>query len=143
MSGLRCEQVRDRLPESMDGRLDAGEAALMRAHLADCAECRAESELIALLRTPVTVPAELEARVVAAVRAHAPIRRPVRHYAMAATFVLAIISGALFSLRNAGTTDPGDIVLAPPEEGELLLRGPGLTSLSEAELEALLKEIES
>lgn len=145
MNEHTCERVRDRLPQYREGDLDVRDATAVRAHLAECAECRAEIELIGLLQTPVSAPADLEARVIAAVRAHAPMRRPVRSYAIAATFAVAVITGSLLWPRGpgSGTTEPGDIAVAPHEEGELLLRGPGLTSLSEEELESLLKELGS
>jgi anti-sigma factor RsiW len=36
-----CVQVRARLEALVDGELDAGQAAALRAHLAECASCRA------------------------------------------------------------------------------------------------------
>ncbi len=46
MSECMSAEMRDVLPDFVHGQIDAGRAAEVRAHLADCAECVAEVELL-------------------------------------------------------------------------------------------------
>lgn len=70
MSRLDCDTVLDLLPERAAGRLDEDTAAAVERHLETCAECRAEAELVRrIAERTVSPPADLQARVVAAVKA--------------------------------------------------------------------------
>jgi anti-sigma factor RsiW len=149
MSGRTCDWIRDRLPEYAAGGLDATGVAAVTEHLQDCSECRDEAELVRRLRAPAVLPAGFEGRVVAALGTHAPRSRmwSVRHYAMAATVAFALITGSLLWRSAAGPVDidanPGVASLPVVDGGDALLPGPGLSALSEEELLALLKEMES
>jgi anti-sigma factor RsiW len=144
--------MKDRLPDFARDALDPAGMAEVRDHIEGCSECRAELALILMLGTPAAVPAGLEDRVVMAVRARTARSGPgVRHYAVAASFVLALIAGSLF-LRDRGpdVVASGEAGLASSQSAgwldthdPLLSGSAGLHSLSEEELEKLLKELES
>lgn len=74
----RCDQIQDRLPEHIGGRLDDAEGAQVRTHLEACDDCRAALEIVELLAAapPRPVPTGLEARLQAAVRREVVERRP-------------------------------------------------------------------
>jgi anti-sigma factor (TIGR02949 family) len=110
---LSCEAALDLIEPSLDGDLDAGEEARLRAHLAACAACAAElafaqrvqRELRALPQPEV--PPELLARVVQAGRGEIvpfPVPRAaprlpagrLRIAAAAAVAILALGGGSLF-----------------------------------------------
>lgn len=149
MNGISCEHVRDLLPlqghEDMAGAVDA--------HLAGCAACRAEAELVALLRSGLDpVPAGLEARVLDAVRSR-PGTRPVftpGRFAMAATLAAAVIGGAAIWTSQSeppaaqAVASAGEIMdMAWDTEGDPLLHsGSTLQQLSVEELELLLAELD-
>jgi hypothetical protein len=147
-----CESIRDQLPDLASGRLDA-ELEPGRAHLTACVECRAELEVVELLRRTAPIPAVgLEQRVLQSVR------RPRRRFwtpqvmSVAATIAAALIGGtALFRMasspldvdaRYAAETLVGGFSWSQPGD-PLLLMSPGLHALSADELEALLMELES
>jgi predicted anti-sigma-YlaC factor YlaD len=146
MNEQNCETTQDLLPEYVGGGLDSAITARVRAHLAECDACRGEAALLELLRAKVELPAGLEERVVAAVHAgqtRRPRRLGVKHYAMAASVAFAALTGSLIWQNSPGrgpaTVESAGAVAAD----EHVLRSPGLSALSEEELEALLKEIES
>lgn len=77
----RCDQVQDRLPDFVGGRLDGSRAATeVETHLAGCAECRAVRDVVAALvaAPPPSVPAGLEARILEAVGGERRRRHPVK-----------------------------------------------------------------
>jgi hypothetical protein len=152
MKDQSCSTVQDLLPEYEAGILSAEIAAEVRAHLAKCAQCRADAELVSLVRSSdVDVPARLEARVVSALRAgvsRGPARSwGIKHYVMAATVAFVAITGSwIWQATTQGNENRAiDMGVAPLSEDDapVLLRSPGLSALSEDELLALLKEIES
>lgn len=66
-----CDQVQDRLPEFLGGRLDDAERERVQSHLEGCADCAAALEVVQLLAAapPRPVPTGLESRLQTAVRA--------------------------------------------------------------------------
>lgn len=169
MKGASCDRIRDLLPDAEARRLSAEEARTVESHLAGCAECREEAALIrTMLRHPAQPPPELEARLRAVARrpgasSIARLRRPAL---LAATVAAALVGGAglLHELTNAPLPEPPAVrqqvateapAPAPVEGRSLLLPLPGsgddewaaadasLNDLSEAELQSLLKELDS
>ncbi|MEQ9568902.1 MAG: zf-HC2 domain-containing protein, partial [Longimicrobiales bacterium] len=71
MNATTCEHVLDRLPDLAGGRIEGPDADALRAHLEACPECREAWSVVSLLAEaePTPVPAGLEARLQAAVRA--------------------------------------------------------------------------
>lgn len=150
MTEFECAWVRDRLPEFVRDALDVADGARVEQHLATCADCAAECELVSAIAVPVAVPAELEARVVAVARSTTRRGSGVRQYAIAASFALAMVTGSILWRKGVGpagvvtSSDVGvEAVLAQPTGADPLLHESGLQSLSEDELRTLLEELES
>jgi hypothetical protein len=156
MSTMPCDNVRDRLPDLVNGRLSGSEAAALRTHAAGCAACAAELRLVqALHAQEIAPPFGLERRVLRAVRAGPPKRAwsPVR-LAMAATVVFALVTAGLLT-RDAGQPQPGndgeislevqEVTAAdlPGPADPLLSGAPALHNLSNEQLERLLRELGS
>lgn len=74
MSECLSAEMRDVLPEFVHGQLDDGRAAEVRAHLADCADCVAEVELLRAVMS--AAPAAPEMNIDRIVRA---LPTPTRH----------------------------------------------------------------
>lgn len=161
----QCDQVQDRLPELVAGRLDRAAATRVRTHLDGCAECRSHLEVIHLLAAtaPRPVPADLESRIVAALRVErieGPRVRPLRArprrrllWAPALAAGLALLVAAPFLLDRVG---PGaidddaqiaalltDALPSPWLSEEGTVAGTFLLEdLSDAALEQLLQEMQ-
>jgi hypothetical protein len=86
--------VRDLLPDLVHQRLDAETRARVEAHVASCADCAAELELLRLLRGTLRTPRVDVASIVAAVPAYrAPGRRSWVGW-RAAAVITVIVAGA-------------------------------------------------
>jgi anti-sigma factor RsiW len=165
--------IRDQLPEYVHGVLSADAAALVGAHLAECAECRAEVALLGTVRaalsqgTPVMDVAAIVAAVVAAAP-HRTARRAPRRFAVstvwqfaaAAALVLAVGSTALWrgapEQMVSRVADPSGAVVVPGSTAAVpadtpasvqsevgMTFGGGLSDLSLNDLEALLGQMDS
>ncbi len=100
-----CEQVREHLPDALAGALRAEDAHALYAHVAGCADCRAEAELLATLRRhTVAAPPGLEARILAATGARRTpwILRTGRPALLAAGLAGALFGGAVLLHRASG-----------------------------------------
>jgi anti-sigma factor RsiW len=163
---MTCEQVTDLLPELAAGTLDDASASAVRAHITTCDECAAEWSLISSLRAAApAVPADLASRISATVRARPVAARTwgawgarqatARHLTLAATFAVAMIGGGI-ALQQARESAPvvqvptGDTTTAStantnvaPVATPVLGSGSVIPEMSEAQLEALLKEMGS
>jgi anti-sigma factor RsiW len=152
MNPMTCDQVRELLPELVRGELPEASLVTAESHLAGCPDCRAERAMLERVATALaSVPAGLEARVLAALRARPAVRsfnRPTQ-LAAAATVAAAVIGGALMldragssrSALTAGEEPATASALLPLTDP--LLHGSLLPELTEAELEALLEEMDS
>lgn len=147
---LDCDYVRDALPDLLYGRLSSAAAEAVRAHLRECAACRAEHELVALLHEqPLVVPVGLQERVQAAARSATVARPPVRRWLIAASLALVVgTAGLLNWLRTEQGTTPvarnDDVSLGVVGvEGALVSGTTTLRDLSVEELEYILGEMES
>lgn len=147
MSGSRCEFAREAIPAYLRGELP--EVASIEAHLAECADCRAEAELArAILAGRADAPDGLAAAVVAAVRAdRAQVRRPWWGLAAAAVAALALGIGVADRARTGEEIDvPGFAYEMGTGEswlgGDGVVAGaPTLEDLSDDELARLLDEL--
>jgi hypothetical protein len=115
---MNCLTVRERFPEHALGTLPEGDRTLVDEHLAWCAACRKEAgELeraaatLAYAAAPLDPPADLEEKVVRAIRGAAAERRrgapPRRRRAAAAGLLAAVIalSGLGWGAVMAGRAD--------------------------------------
>ena len=163
--------MRDQLPEYVHGVLAADAAALVEAHLAECADCRAEVAVLGNVRaalrqgTPVVNVATIVSALPAPRRAarRAPRRFAVVarwQYAAAAALVLAVGSSVLWRSApeqmgqrvadsSSAAVGPGNRTAGPAgtpvsvqaENG--MTFGGGLSDLSLNDLESLLGQMDS
>jgi hypothetical protein len=156
MMNLNCEYVRDVYPDVVNGTAAKSLEQEVRAHLADCDECRAEAALVDALRAQhIAVPAGLHERVARAVAE--PPRRGWRlrpsDVAMAATLAAALLGGGLYmqSQNHAEAPAKATAVLRAPAHGlgsvgveDAMMSGKSsLDDLSIEQLEKLLGEVQS
>lgn len=152
MNAMTCDTVTDFLPDRLAERLGEVDRSRVDQHLAACADCRAQRQLLAAVRAAtVPLPGGLETRVRRAVAARPQPRRWVpAPMAVAASVVFALAAGGLFLSegllpgRRAPAADP-DLATLPSAsyDDPLLHGGPGLGQLSVDELERLLAELDS
>jgi hypothetical protein len=157
MTSIDCETTRELLPLRIRSELLPHEATRVDAHVAACAECRADQALLGTIaRGVAAVPAGLEQRVLAAIAAPAPRRWVPAGLAMAATLAAALIGGALLMQRAGYDLTPGGVPgglvleesMAPVvswvmHDDPLLDGGSTLQQLSVEQLELVLAELES
>jgi anti-sigma factor RsiW len=172
-------EVRDLLPDLLNGRLSPDVRREVEAHVRSCADCRAELALLRDLRaTMARVPVMDAARIAAAVPAHrAPARRLWAGWRAAAAILVIAAGGTSVALIRYGLDSGPDTVLAvahPPTAAptvvssapstpltptvlattpgahvrpvaarELEVASSTTSDLSDRELKALLKDIES
>lgn len=159
---MSCGEIQDLLPDRAAGRLEPTRVEAIDGHLADCPDCSAVFEAVrGLAATRPTVPAGLEARILAAVRnagadevVLAPTRRRWRFtpvWGLAAAAVLALAIGLPVVSNSDSGEDPEVGVLALAEEGvagvwlddDLMIAGaPAVSELSDEALATLLEELE-
>jgi predicted anti-sigma-YlaC factor YlaD len=154
MTNLNCEYIREVYPDVLNGTADAETAAAVHLHIVDCAECRAETELLAQLHAvTVPIPSGLGERVLAAAH-EAPHQRHgfgKGRLAMAATVVAAVIGGSLLLDTTRAPQQQTPTVAQTSSSGlgvitveAAMMSGTGsLQDLTVEELEQLLGEMES
>jgi exosome complex RNA-binding protein Rrp42 (RNase PH superfamily) len=146
MNNLNCEYVREVYPDVLNQTADAATVAAVRAHVARCAECRAETALIEQLhRAGVAVPAGLHERVVAQIKTSTtPRGLRVRHLAFAATVAAAVIGGTLLLDPSTHSDEQSQAGLGFVTVEDAMVSGTSsLQDLTVEELEVLLGEIGS
>jgi anti-sigma factor RsiW len=116
---MDCKQAEQMMMADLDGELDAPGVVHLRAHLASCDACRAAHAGLARLGAMVRdeagghpAPAHLRQRIMAALPAAAPARRPVRNwpwawinFGAAAAFGLLLATTELLPLLKASPVD--------------------------------------
>lgn len=125
MSDCANVEMREALPELLHGRLDAYHAARVREHVAGCAECSAELELLERVRRAYMAPPAVDtARIVQSL----PTRRQRRTVGIsllrvAAAVVLLLGGGLVARVVMTGTHDAVDstLVLQPVDTSPALL----------------------
>ena len=158
MNECSNEVVRDLLPLHVNGRLEGAERDQVESHLAACAECREELEVLGLarqaLRHAPAIDAARIARALPAWRASstggdvtvvpiAPRRRPTPAWRIAAAALLVAGGGALFAMQQWSPDEPAPVaVAADPARGSgstsLVTFGGGLEGLTDDDLVALI-----
>jgi anti-sigma factor RsiW len=121
MSECTNGELRDLLPELVNGRLDAETRQSVEAHVASCAECADELALLRALRPALMREPAIDAqRIAAAVRAQAvgtarSARRAPPHQRIATRWRVAIAAGALLAIGALGFVANAHRRLGAPE----------------------------
>jgi hypothetical protein len=136
MSDCPNVTMREMLPELMHNRLAADARAQVEAHVASCAECRAELELLRRVRGAAPSPRIDAARIVANIsgyRRQSVLGRAVRSWPMRAAAAVILVTAATTLLRQDSSMRPDSVVaIAAPE-----LAVGTLADISESDLRAL------
>jgi hypothetical protein len=142
-------EMRERLPELMHGALRAAVATEVRAHVAQCAECRAELALLERVRTAFVAPTIDTSRIVAklpAYRRPSLFTRATRSAQLRAAAAIVVLAGAFAVSRNVGddrTAPPDTAVAVTPAAaaGREIAIGDTFQDLTDSDLMAVLEEI--
>jgi hypothetical protein len=115
---VRCDEVRDQLPDHLLGSLDEVTEAAVRSHLRSCGGCRRDMAAIAEgIETfshaahEVEPPPELRDRVLAAVAEewaetpHVERRRPIRTWIASAAAAAAVVASLVWGVSQANIAD--------------------------------------
>lgn len=150
-------EIRELLPEYLNGTLAPARRAEVEAHLAGCAECSAELETIRMVREVFQpAPAINVQKVVAAIPSRRATMRPGRSWvarhamqiAAAVSFVavggMSLAVARSFFTGEAGVTADSITTLADAATDVPVIGfGGGLSDLEEDDLESLLNALES
>lgn len=110
-------EVKEALPDLLNGRLSALDTATMNAHVESCADCRAELELLRQAKTSTLLAPRMDAaKIAAAIRpyprvpAHVEPARPVaarfRTLRIAAVAAIVAVGGLLWAVSSRDNADP-------------------------------------
>jgi predicted anti-sigma-YlaC factor YlaD len=141
-------KIRDLLPELLHDRLSAAERVEVRTHVDQCADCRAELEVLTRARALMTVPGSVSAaRIAAAVppyRRRSSWRRMAESPLLRVAAVVILFVGSMVVVRGRSgvevpdsTSSVGPIV---PSATELTV-GEALADLTDNDLRVLLDEL--
>lgn len=101
-----CERVRFQVSLELDGELSQFEQAMLTAHVARCAECRAyQDDLLAITRQLRTTPLELLESPIVLPRRRRALARPFQVVAVAAV-ALAAVGSVTGLLQSGRSTQP-------------------------------------
>lgn len=158
MNECSNDTVRDLLPLHVNGRLDGAERDLVESHLAACAECRTEVEVLGVARQALHHAPSIDvARIARALppwrgaptgddRSVVPIasrRRAAPLWRIAAAALLVALGGAAFAIQQ-GLPDGGEPIAAAEDVAPvggapaLVTFGGGLDGLTDDDLVALI-----
>jgi hypothetical protein len=125
--GTGCGAVRELLPDLAAGRLPAADGARIESHLARCADCRAELDLVLLLYTTrIEAPAGLLDRITRTSIA----RRPARTWWGISAAAIAALALGIGIVSDEAPTTGSDVpaFVREAEEGEIWLSDDGLVA---------------
>lgn len=155
MSDCPNVEIRELLPDYLDGRVSASRRAEVESHVASCGDCADELALLRLVRQAYasTAPAVNVAGIVAALprkpvrRVHRPWRTSQAFQIAAAVTFIALGGISLTVARSFLGNDPATItvdtmVASNPDTPAISFAG-GVQDLGDADLEALLSALES
>jgi hypothetical protein len=132
-------ELRDRLPDLLHDRLTPEARRGIEAHVAVCADCREELELLRAAQASMRrAPAVDVGRIVAALPApRRPAKRAWAGWRAAAAITLIAVGGTSVAVARSHRT------AVPTETRELAVGGGALGDLSEGELSTLVRQIET
>ena len=163
-------EVRDLLPDLLHDRLPSDTRREVEAHVRDCEDCRAELELLRAMRASLRRGPSVDvASIARAIPSYgAPVRRAWVGWRAAAAIMLLAAGGTSVAVMQRGGVDSRDLVsvgaavpqptmigattdsslpesaaVAPPAARELALGSSAIGDLSDVELSALLKDLQT
>lgn len=137
-------EMRDRLPELMHNRLSGEALSVVRSHVAECADCRAELALLEQLRAAAVAPRIDASRIVARLPRYRGVpawRRVVTSARLsAAAAVLLLVGGYAWFDGRPGEV-PRPLVQVQPTAAPELAIGESFQDLTDSELAVVVQEI--
>ena len=139
-------EMRDRLPELMHNRLDGESLRVVQAHVAGCADCRAELALLEQLRAAPAAPRIDTSRIVAALPRYRAV--PAWRRAMgsgqlraAAAAIVLLLGG--YSLLQRGPVERviDTVATAQAQPSPELAIGDSFQDLSDSDLAAVIESL--
>lgn len=133
---MNCENAQAWLQEALDGELAVLQRAPLRAHLEDCADCRAaarrlEALAAMLAHDTVEVPADFSQTVMARLPAAAwEVRRPRAWVAAAAALLVVLLAAAGLGLAAGELPGLGAVGAFGDLLAESIIAGAGLAGAS-------------
>jgi hypothetical protein len=141
-------EMREQLPELMHGVLRADVAAEMRAHVAQCADCRAELELLERVRSVLVAPStpvdttRILAKLPRYQRPSLWARAARSTQLRAAAAILLMVGGYVAVSQTRGdVTRPDSVAVTPTTGTAELAIGDTFQDLTDSDLKAMLDEI--
>ena len=156
MTKIGCADVKDLLPESIRRELEESDRAVVAAHVASCASCSEEVELLrriqaAAVGTPASLASEIKAAVAAEMGSGAGVEyrqsgRLARWRLPAAATVALALGTAVIWQRMQALPEVGPLGQDPfaavwPSDDDDVAGVPMLADLSDEELAILLEEL--
>ncbi len=156
MTKIECAEVKDLLPESIRRELEESERAVVAAHVASCASCSEEVELLrriqaAAVTAPTSHASEIKSAVAAEMGSDAGVeygqtgRRDRWRLAAAATVALALGTALIWqraqALPEVGPLGQDPFAAVWPSDDDDVAGVPMLADLSDEQLALLLEEL--
>ncbi len=156
MTKIGCADVKDLLPEWIRRELEESDRAAVAAHVASCASCSGEVELLrriqaAAVSTPPSLASEIKSAVAAEMRSHAGLEDgQAKHFerwwlTAAATVVLALGTALIWqrtqALPEVGPLGQDPFAVVWPSDDADVAGVPMLADLSDEQLALLLEEL--
>lgn len=137
-------EMRDRLPDLLHDRLDPAERLAVEAHLRECAPCRDELALLReMSRAMHRAPAIAVRDIVAALPAYrTPARRSWGGWRAAAAIAFLAAGGTTIAVARHDRAVPVESASVAAAQ-ELIIGSATIADLSDSELSALVKDIET
>jgi anti-sigma factor RsiW len=120
MTDIKHEAIRDLLPDLLHGRLSASEKSAIESHLAGCADCRSELEVLQMVQAAPSFEPRINAAKVASVIPPYSMRA---YQAPAATRV----PSRIFLTLAAAVVIVGSVVLVRGREGAPVTSAPAVS----------------
>lgn len=138
-------EMRDRLPELMHNQLTGEALASVRAHVADCVDCRAELALLEQLRLSVVAPRLDVSRMVSSLpryRAVPAWRRATSSTWMRVAAAVVLLVGAYAGVTRSTPDQPSRTGASRQQAAtQELAIGDSFHDLSDSDLAAMIDEI--
>lgn len=139
-------EVREALPDLLHGRLDEITRRRVSSHLEECADCREELALLRDVRAALAAraPGIDGQRIVGAIAPYRTPSRAFRWWRVAAAAAVLLVGGGTVGVLSRTGGRPGrvDTVAAMTATSPELSVSGGLGDLDEADLKAILPEID-
>ena len=156
MIGTTCQELADRLPDWIAGRLSDGDSVLVKDHVSGCEDCSAQAELLAeLFRARPVAPTGMAQRIASAAIGQvlpeaATERAWIRPaWVLSAAAVLVLVVGTTLLVRDPPSMDiVGALGEVSLEESQVWIADDGavagapvLDDLSDEALATLIEEL--